>query len=544
LINYAGAKVMVGALLLLLTGCSLDKLYDEAERVELLKRKEIIQANLVYAKAGERYTYDHQRALTQGEAIPPAFARAILEDELHGTACGAQTHIEIKLTSPAHTGENALLMDNTFMATGVFKAQDITDSSAHLIETGLEGKFDLMTGFLRLQSTPKPIQLSNEEEQEAERIRWEATSELRAVKRQLKPTMKNILSGRGQAETDAIAAREKELQAREDLRLKTLQEVAARKMQAAKAALIQFSIDIARDPEGKGWSGSLDGPNFHECDLMLASTNGLTTVKLPAPTSRHALTSQSLNYSKTPVAQAWIRIAAKEANEEDFLFLGRFFEDRGLLSPDNYERAFQYYLSVANKGNIFGQAALAHMYEEGKGTPKKPGEAERLRSLVNEVKKTALAVCEAPQTVEATDRLMEKARERGRVGELASSMFSGVRQDLQKSRVVNRSATGIVSRDAPFTCKIESERINPKVDAGLVPDYYDGYDRHDNYIYRDNSLEKFALSIMAGVAENMAKNTLVVHLIQVTPLGQSRYELMQKDSYGQATEIVDLKFLQ
>ena len=79
---------------------------------------------------------------------------------------------------------------------------------------------------------------------------------------------------------------EKQLQSDETERLKKFAERAAAKTAAAKAELVPFTVEIARDNEGKGWSGTIDGSKFQDCEAALVSDHGLTTEKLPPITAQ------------------------------------------------------------------------------------------------------------------------------------------------------------------------------------------------------------------------------------------------------------------
>jgi len=519
---------------MLLTGCAsfVVKVRDDVERLNRLKVKRAEEARVAVIAEREEGAFKAQEPLKSGEPIPGLFAQAQLQGAWKGSACGNQMPIQMNLTTVGRgpMGEGAA--STMAKVRGAFTASDQSKQrTARVIETGLEGTFDLTTGFLSLHAIPRSTELTPDE--------WEAEQVIRShVENQQFAIYQQLNSNPSASERYKLMDERQKLQNDENERRKKFAELAAAKAAAAKAELVPFTIELARDNEGKGWSGTIEGPKFQDCEAALVSDHGLNTEKLPPITSQMILKKAR---SQGDLNSYWLNLAERDAREQDFFFLAQLYERHGVGSPENYLRAFDYYKAINDKKeDARVQAALSRMYANGLGTPPNIPEAARLNALVTETHKKALAVCESPKTIELISQMAERARRKGVLLELLGSWAFGMEMDTLTTRVIKRMVGNVISIDQPFSCEIWGRRIDPRINASLTPDFYYGWDQYGNYYAEDNSFEKGLKSALGAFTQKLAQVIPVFTRVGVEPLGKQRYTLIWNDGLHRESQILDL----
>ncbi len=519
---------------MLFTGCAsfVVKMRDDVAGLNRLKARKAQEASLAVIAEREQDALKAQRPLKSGETIPPLFAQAQLQDTWKGSACGNRMRIQTSLTTAGRgpMGEGA--SSTMAKVRGAFTASDQSQqATARVIETGLEGTFDRTTGFISLHAIPKSTELTPDELEAELAIRSHVENQVFAIYQQLN-------SNPSASERYKLMDQREKLQSDEKERLKKFTELAEAKAASAKAELVPFTVDLARDNEGKGWIGTIDGTAFQDCEAVLVSDHGLNTEKLPLVTSQMILNKAR---SQGGLSSYWLNLAARDAREQDFFFLAQLYERHGVRSSENYVRAFDFYKAVNDrKEDARAQAALSRMYANGLGTPVNRPEAERLNALVAETHKKALAVCESPETIELINQMAERARRKGVFLELLGSWWTGMEMDTLTTRVIKRMVGNVISIDQPFSCEIWARRIDPRINASLTPDYYHGYDQYGNYYVEDNGFEKGLKSAVGAFAQRLAQVIPVFTRVTVEPQGHQRYQLIWNDGLHREFQTLDL----
>ncbi len=473
----------------------------------------------------DRQTMESQKPIKVGEEIPVQFADVLLEGNWKGSACNQQMTIAIKMITRWDRGFNWRNTIQTEDVRGVFRATSQSQqANARIIETGLEGKFDLKAGFLTLTSTPRP---PTEEESG---LRAQEVAEIDRLKHKL------IVFGwrGGPEEYHKMETRINSLVATHNQRVHE-------QIDAAKAALVSFKIDMARSMDGSGWAGIMEGADFDGCEIMVVSESGIRTDRLPPVTSQVALgRAQQHNYIKpSPLQVYWLDMASKDAKEEDFLDFGMYYERQGERSPKYYSQAANYYqIVVERQGDARAQGKLAHLYENGQGIPKNLDKAQQLYRLAGETRKKDLNVCTSSATKNFASRMMAQQHETTQGLGLAAGMLTGMQMQSGNSRVIAIEAVDVATMEKRFDCRFVSKRIDPKVNADLVPDGYYIEDSLGNIRYEDNAINKAAAVMSAGVLQKLAATMPFNNWVRVEPLGKFQYQLFWKDQFNKADEIV------
>ncbi len=133
-----------------------------------------------------------------------------------------------------------------------------------------------------MEATPRPVIPTKAEMEEEHRLRDNVAVEIELASHELTYGSRGPW---GIENTELVKKNKKaleELETQEALRQKAKAEAYAAKVAAAKAELVPFQFSVARDWEGKGWAGTIDGSPFKGCEIRLASKQGITTDKLPA----------------------------------------------------------------------------------------------------------------------------------------------------------------------------------------------------------------------------------------------------------------------
>lgn len=491
----------------------------------------------------ERRVRELQQPIKVGETIPSGFAEAQLRGAWKGSTCKERVTVEVTMSIQGDIG-----MSPTPTVMGVFRSSDRSqEPNARVVQTGLKGQFNRNTGFLTMTSIPKS--LTEEEQKEENRLRTQEAAEFNELKRKLDLNMIQAMT-----ESSRVTPDQRERVSREyGMRGKTLAEQmqkistiqsqrAEAQTSAAKAALVPFQIDMARNMDGSGWAGVIDGVHFDGCEIVLTSEQGVRTDKLPPITSQVALTRAKYQNYPTPVASQgyWLNIAAKDAREEDFFLLGQLYERQGERASENYVRAVDYYRFLVDKnGDARAQGNLGQLYEKGLGIPKNSLEAQRLYNLATATRKKALDVCASPKTKVLASRMMNQAQKNSQVLGLLLQLYSGIRMDLGNIRMIAIEAEDVASVDKPFTCNFMARRIDPRVDAESVADGHYVENQYGNVRYEDNSLDKAFKSLQAASLEQDLSRPFR-NPIRIEPQGNLHYKLIWNDQVLKDSAIVDL----
>jgi hypothetical protein len=275
---------------LFLDACGLHRtVLLELQRHERIAAQEERQKTLAEITVKEQEALATQKPLRVGEMIPQIYGQALLQGTWTGIACNERVTIEIELATANHEAPFSRYVEPADVI-GTFRAEDrSTPSQPRIIETGLKGAFTYHEGILSMEATPRPIIPTREEMEEEYRLRDNAAVDIELATNEVTygPRGPWGIENIEQAERNKKAL--EELETQEALRQKAQAEAYAAKVVAAKAELVPFRFDIARDSEGKGWEGTIDGPNFKGCNIRLASKQGITTSKLPPITTQVAL---------------------------------------------------------------------------------------------------------------------------------------------------------------------------------------------------------------------------------------------------------------
>ena len=279
--------------LLVLTGCTLAldacglhrTVLLELERHERIAAQEQLEKTLAEITVKEQEALATQTSIKIGEIIPQMYGQALLQGSWAGSACHERVLIEVELATANHEAPCSKYVEPADVI-GTFRAVDhSTQSQPRIIETGLKGTFNYHEGILSMEATPRPVIPTKEEMEEEYRLRDNAGVDIELASNEVTygPRGPWGIENVEQAERNRKAL--EELETRETLRRKAKAEEYAAKVVAAKAELVPFRFDIARDSQGKGLRGFIDGPHFKGCDIRLASKQGITTDKLPPITS-------------------------------------------------------------------------------------------------------------------------------------------------------------------------------------------------------------------------------------------------------------------
>jgi len=496
----------------------------------------------------EQQVRSAQQPLTSGTIIPYRFAQAQLEGAWKGSACKQPMTVDVTMSSVDRGGTSE---SKSIQVTGVIRFSGRSEQSNGLThEIGLKGTFFRNNGVLGMKTVAlTPDSSTNEGPYVAQYRRKKVEEELQALERQYMKGLTEATQGYAflnmtvhyqQAAQEYALGKGKVIRAEQD-RIRALeaqriaeQSEAAKKAQAeAEAAVIPVTIDMARDVNGTGWVGSIDGGPFNDCEILLVHANGVTTEKLPPITAQIALSrAMELNFNKQPVASQayWLNIAAKDAKKEHFFVLGRLYERQGQRRSEYYARAVEYYRPIAdNDARV--QGSLGHLYENGLGGPPNHSEGQRLLAMAAVTNTAAEKACTSPQSRAAINSILQKEREKVRVAEKMGSKAAqivgfGVEMDSGDIEVNKILAMDVIAIDKPFTCAVKGSRNNVSVDTSSVPDAYIMEDQYGNRWEESNGFEKATTGLAALFLENRIKNSPYITGFRIEPIGGSRYKII------------------
>ncbi len=274
--------LMLSGLTLTLDACGLHQtVLLELAKQERLAPQQEHEKTLAEITQKEQAALATQKPIKTGEIIPHMYAQALLQGTWVGDACHERTVIEIELATANHEAPFSMYVESADVI-GTFRALDHSaPSQPRIIETGLKGTFDYQKGVLRMEATPRPIIPTKAEMEEEHRLRDNVAVEIELASHELTYGSRGPW---GIENAELVKKNRKvleELETQEALRQKAKAEEYAAKVAAAKAELVPFQFSIARDWEGKGWAGTIDGPHFKGCEIRVANKQGITTDKLP-----------------------------------------------------------------------------------------------------------------------------------------------------------------------------------------------------------------------------------------------------------------------
>lgn len=275
--------IVLSGLTLTLDACGLHQtVLLELAKQERLAPQQQHEQTLAEIRQKEQAALAAQKPIKAGDTIPKMYAQALLQGAWAGGACNERSTIEIELATANHEAPFSMYVEPADVV-GTFRALDHSvPTQPRIIETGLKGTFDYQKGILRMEATPRPIVPTAKEMEEEHRLRDNAAVEMGLISHELTYGSRGPW---GIENSELVKKNRKaleELEMREALRQKAKAEEHAAKVAAAKAELVPFQFSIARDWEGKGWAGTIDGQPFKGCELRLASKQGITTDKLPS----------------------------------------------------------------------------------------------------------------------------------------------------------------------------------------------------------------------------------------------------------------------
>lgn len=293
--------------LILLAGCTLvlnacefhRTVLLELESQERLTSQKEREQTLAEIRQKEQAALAVQQPIKVGEMIPQLYGQALLHGAWAGNACNEQADIEIELATANHEAPFSLYVEPGDVV-GIFRAVDhSTPSQPRIIETGLKGTFRYNEGILSMEATPRPVIPTKEEMEEENRLRDHAAVDMKLISDELEYGSRGPWGIENVEQVEKNKKTLEELKRREALRRTAKAAEYAAKVAAAKAELVPFQFYVARDLEGKGWAGTIDGPHFKKCEIHLASKHGITTDKLPPITDRTAKTQVALQKSRS-----------------------------------------------------------------------------------------------------------------------------------------------------------------------------------------------------------------------------------------------------
>ncbi len=270
----------------------------ELESQQRLGPEQQRQQSLAEIRQKEQAALAAQQPIKVGEIIPQLYGQALLHGAWAGNACNERVTIEIELATANHEAQFSPYVEPGDVV-GTFRAVDRSaQSQPRIVETGLKGTFRYHEGVLSMDASPRPVIPTKEEMEEEYHLRDNAAVDMKLISDEL------AYGSRGPWGIESVEQVERNRKALEELKIKEAfrrmakAEEYAAKVAAAKAELVPFQFHIARDLEGKGWAGTIDGPHFKRCEIRLASKQGITTDKLPPVTDHTPKTQVALQKSR------------------------------------------------------------------------------------------------------------------------------------------------------------------------------------------------------------------------------------------------------
>lgn len=457
-----------------------------------------------------------QRQSKEGaKEIPIGLAQKLLVGTLKGSACNEKNSVEINLTGPERRDRHVLIAGGTLRTFGQAK-----QPNTPVIQTTLEGRFNINTGIFYLRSMPTPP--TREQIMEEQRRRQQAAAEFEPKQREWQEEYIRMLQALPRMTPEERVRARQENQIKERALKEESYRIAKIYMQplAPTPPPIALKMDIGRDADGRGWVGVIE-TGFNDChQIVLASEEGSTTSELPPITGEVAFNEARPRGFAWPgkIPQMyWLDIAANQGNTDAHLALGQIYEEQGQQTPQDYQRALQYYRAAANKGNAPAQAALSRMYAKGWGTQRDTKESQRWVKLAESQYLQASKVCAAPKMIKEIDRLMKETRNDPAVQTLtAVSLLVGqMSVDLGTFKIMAVTPEKFSSIDRPFQCTATASR------SGARAENLSADSKHANTVERvDKAVRDKIANVTTEVAKGDFKQTF-----QIDALGNQRYKL-------------------
>lgn len=320
----------------------------------------------------QRFAEGQKQSKEGAKEVPIGLAQKLLVGTLKGGACNEKISIKINLSGPKTREHHFLKVGGslqTFDQTG--------QSDVPMIDTALEGGFDLNTGILGMKAIPKPPPpLTESQISEEVRRRQAMFADFKVRNREFMKAYFKLQKefSRMTPEERTKASQEHYTQERllqdehYSLIKMNMQPIVAQPI-SPPTPPISLELDIARDVDGRGWAGVVEGDGFNDChEIVLVSEEGLTTSELPFITGEIAFQRARLRNFARPsmvLQKYWLNIAAKQGKVDSISALGQINEGQGRPAPPDYQRATQIYRSVAKKENAPAPSGPSRMHAKG-----------------------------------------------------------------------------------------------------------------------------------------------------------------------------------
>jgi hypothetical protein len=319
-----------------------------------------------------------------------------------------------------------------------------------------------------------------------------------------------------------------------------------------------LGLELARDVDGKGWSGAVIGGGFGSCnDLALANTSGTTTNELPPITGKLALmraqrlqtilqqkenAEANAEASSAALQEHWMQVAKKQGNDDALYYLAQFYEKNSRFSPEYSARAIQYYTTSSEKaGDVRAQQALGKMYAEGRGTKPNPVEAQRFNNLASATLKRAAELCTARPVFAAIRHILKEEASAVSGFEMLAGMVTGMNVDSGGIVWLILGADDVTSLNKPFVCNIQKRRVNASYDASEVPDYvYSGRDQNGTY-YSYTSPSGTVIRASAALMNAITNNVVYKEKLRIEPLGGTKFKISKNDPERKYATTVEVR---
>lgn len=148
-----------------------------------------------------------------------------------------------------------------------------------------------------------------------------------------------------------------------------------------------------------------------------------------------------------------------------------------------------------------------------------------LYRLAGETRKRALNVCTSSSTKNFAGRMLAWEDRATQGLEFAAGVVTGIQMKSGNSRVIAIEAVDVATMEKRFNCRFVSKRIDPKVNADLVPDGYYIEEPYGNIRYEDNAISKAAAMMGAAFLQKLAATMPVNNWVRVEPLGKFQCQL-------------------
>lgn len=304
--------------------------------------------------------------------------------------------------------------------------------------------------------------------------------------------------------------------------------------EAETSILYALRMDLARDANGKGWEGTIEGDNFPACvDLTLISTQGRNTSIFPGPNYPYypsgkggyneyeydAAWRKPPKYgvvpTRTPISSViqvywtkkffdWTKKSAALHNEQNYA-TGRIYEKLGKTLPESYPLALQVYLVAAKRlDDVRVYYALSRMYAAGLGTNVDVSESKKWLDQAQAAYLPANDVCISSEVLKMFELQWNEIEQRNQVMNVFGNLFLGTDNDIGQIVIGRIEADELINLQQPFVCKAAIQRIDASFDLG-EPDYYIATGPSGETYYYDNSLAKVSSDLLSSFSNALSR---------------------------------------